>query len=62
MLGLDSGLDDALRMDLTTWMDRFFGNLEDPGGTFRFPSDLSPTGGAMISLRDVEEEVPIVGL
>jgi hypothetical protein len=62
MLGFDNYLDDALRNDLEKWFRRFFENLMDPGGTFKFPSDLSPTGKAMRSLRDVEEEAPILGV
>jgi hypothetical protein len=62
MLGFDSNLDEALRNDLQKWFRRFFENLMDPGGTFKWPSDLSPTGKAMRSLRDVEEEAPILGV
>lgn len=62
MLGFDSNLDEALRDDLQKWFRRFFENLMDPGGTFKWPSDLSPTGKPMRSLRDVEEEAPILGV
>ncbi len=62
MLGFESDLDEALRNDLQKWFRRFFENLMDPGGTFKWPSDLSPTGKAMRSLRDVEEEAPILGV
>ena len=62
MLGFDGNLDEALRNDLQKWFRRFFENLRDPGGTFKWPSDLSPTGKAMRSLRDVEEEAPILGV
>jgi len=62
MLGFDSNLDEALRNDLQKWFRRFFENLMDPGGTFKWPSDLCPTGKAMRSLRDVEEEAPILGV
>lgn len=60
-LGLDDSVSEPLRRDLQRWFDRFFRNLEDPGGNFRFPSDLSPTEGPMLSLRDVEEVAPIYG-
>jgi hypothetical protein len=62
MLGFEGNLDEALRNDLQKWFRRFFENLIDPGGTFKWPSDLSPTGKAMRSLRDVEEEAPILGV
>jgi len=62
MLGFDSNLDEALRNDFQKWFRRFFENLMDPGGTFKWPSDLCPTGKAMRSLRDVEEEAPILGV
>jgi hypothetical protein len=61
-LGLEGELDNALREDLARWFEAFFRNLMDPAGTFKFPSDLSPLGGPMISLRDVEEQAPILGL
>jgi hypothetical protein len=54
-------MDEPLRRDLDQWFDRFFRNLQDPGGTYRFPSDLSPTGSPMLSLRDVEEQAPVYG-
>jgi hypothetical protein len=61
MLGLTEPLDEPLRADVAAWFRRFFENLMDPGGTFRFPSDLCPLGGPMMSLRDVEEQAPIMG-
>ncbi len=60
-LRLDEALDEPLKEELEAWVDDFFHNLDDPGGTFRFPSDLSPTGPPMLSLRDVEEQVPVYG-
>ena len=59
LLGLTGDLDAPMRGDLETWVEAFFGNLLDPAGEFRFPSDLCPWGGPMISLRDVEEQAPI---
>jgi hypothetical protein len=61
MLRFDSAIDERLRRDIEFWVERFLGNLHHPSGTSRFPSDLSPTGSPMRSLRDVEEEVPIFG-
>ena len=60
-LGLDTELDASMRDDIQNWMERFFRALHDPGGDKRFPSDLSPSGSPMISLRDVEEQVAIRG-
>jgi len=61
-LGFEGAFDVLLRKDLEMWVERFFGNLNYPTGDFKFPSQLSPTGRPMRSLRDVEEEVPIFGL
>jgi hypothetical protein len=61
MLGLEGALDEPLKRDIISWFDRFFGNLENPGGTFKFINDLSPTGKPMLSLRDVEEQAPVIG-
>jgi hypothetical protein len=55
-------VDEPLREDLERWFEGFFRNLMDPAGRFRFPSELCPLGGPMISLRDVEEQAPILGL
>jgi hypothetical protein len=62
VLGLSGPLDTPLRSDLEEWLHRFFANLMDPAGTFQFPSDLSPSGKPMISLRDVEEQAPVTGV
>jgi hypothetical protein len=61
-LGIEGELDEPLREDLERWFEGFFRNLMDPAGRFRFPSELCPLGGPMISLRDVEEQAPILGL
>jgi hypothetical protein len=60
-LGADEPLDEPLKRDIVAWFERFFRNLRDPGGTFKFPADLSPSGKPMLSLRDVEEQAPIHG-
>lgn len=60
-LRFDSPLDSALRTDIERWYETFGRNLADPSGSARFPSDLSPTGSPMLSLRDVEEQATIVG-
>ncbi|MBX3271026.1 MAG: hypothetical protein KF729_12245 [Sandaracinaceae bacterium] len=60
-LGLGDPLDEKMREDVERWVEQFFRNLMDPAGTVTFPSDLCPWGPPMISLRDVEEQVPILG-
>jgi hypothetical protein len=60
-LSLTDQLDEGLRNDLRFWMERFFRNLENPGDA-RFPNELCPSGKPMRSLRDVEEQAPIIGL
>ncbi len=60
-LNLSTPLDESSRKDLAFWFERFFRNLQDPGGDAKFPSDLSPSGQPMRSLRDVDEQVPIYG-
>lgn len=60
-LSLTDQLDESLRNDLRFWMERFFRNLENPGDA-RFPNELCPSGKPMRSLRDVEEQAPIIGL
>ena len=61
-LHLTDNLDEPLREDVKRWYERFFHNLDDPGGEFRFPSDLCPLGPPMRSLRDVEEQAPVYGV
>jgi hypothetical protein len=60
-LQITSPLDESLRSDLTRWFERFGRNIADPPTDGRFVSDLSPTGPPMRSLRDVEEQVPVIG-
>lgn len=60
-LELDINIDASLISDIKNWYNIFIRNLNDPTGTFRFPSELSPTGQPMRSLRDVEENAPIIG-
>lgn len=58
-LGLADDLDEGMRIDVDRWMDAFFANLQNPGGSLRFPSELCPWGPPMRSLRDVEEQAPV---
>lgn len=60
-LGLDGPLDELLRGDISQWSATYFHNLTDPATQARWPSDLSPSGKPMNSLRDVEAGVPIYG-
>lgn len=53
--------DQFMRQQLHRWFQGFSRNLEEPPSESRFISDLCPTGSAMTSLRDVEEQAPIKG-
>lgn len=53
--------DEFMRTQLARWFEGFSRNLHEPPSDVRFLSDLSPSGSAMTSLRDVEEQVPIKG-
>jgi hypothetical protein len=58
-LGLTSAADQNAISDLRLWLQRFRRNVEDPLPNTRFVGQASPTGEPMLSLRDVEEQVPI---
>ena len=58
-LELESPLDEGARIQLRSWFEGFFHALNHPDGNARFPSDLSPTGKPMFSMRDVEEQAPV---
>lgn len=60
-LGVQGPLSELLRQDLHTWISNYFIALNDPATQAKWPQDLSPSGPPMISLRDVEEGVPIFG-
>lgn len=53
--------DEFMRKQLSQWFTDFSRNLREPPSDSKFLSDLCPTGNAMTSLRDVEEQVPIKG-
>lgn len=61
MLKLEDELDEVLVKDIQGWFERFENNIESPPPDAKFVSDLSPTGDPMLSLRDVEKQVPVVG-
>ena len=60
-LGLQSELDEPLRRDLQVWFEELRHNILVPPNDARFPFDLSPSGPPMLSLRDVEKQVPVIG-
>ncbi len=61
-LDLAGPLDERLSEDAERWLEEYFHNLFEPMGTARFPSDLCPGDRRpMLSLRDVEEQAPVVG-
>ncbi|WP_370643384.1 helicase-related protein [Roseomonas cutis] len=57
----DASLDVELRDYLDDWFRRFERNIRTPPVGKRFTSEASPTRAPMLSLRDVEEQVPIYG-
>ncbi|TCT21223.1 helicase-related protein [Thiobaca trueperi] len=60
-LELQSDLDEPLKRDLAIWFEELRHNVSTPPNDARFPSDLSPSGPPMLSLRDVEKQVPVIG-
>lgn len=61
LLGFDGEMDAELRDDVARWCADFFSNLNAPPTGARFPNELA-RARPMMSLRDVEEQVPIFGL
>jgi hypothetical protein len=59
MLGMTGPLDHNLRMDLEEYVRQFFRTLHDPALSPKWVSELFSTGAPMISLRDVDEQVPV---
>jgi hypothetical protein len=60
-LDLTNELDEPLRRDLILWFEELQRNIQMPPSEARFPSELSPSGPPMMSLRDVEKQVPVIG-
>lgn len=58
-LGFGGPSDINLTQDIANWFERFARNLNDPLPDQKFANEASPTGRPMLSLRDVEEQVPI---
>lgn len=60
-LGVDGPLDELLKRDILEWSTSYFNALNDPATQAKWPRDLSPSGSPMMSLRDVEDGVPVIG-
>lgn len=63
-IAVDIGIeerDEFMRAQLHGWFEGFGRNLHEPPADAKFPSDASPTGAPMTSLRDVEEQAPLMG-
>jgi Lhr-like helicase len=58
-LGINQEHDPDLVRDLQDWFRVFRRNILQPLPNHRFPGDASPSGEPMLSLRDVEEQVPL---
>ena len=61
MLGYGEGETAALASDVAVWYERFMENVQDPARGGDWSNELGPGGRPMLSLRDVEEQVPIWG-
>lgn len=61
MLGYDDPGTAVLGRDVAEWYDRFVANVGDPGRGDEWASQMGPGGNPMLSLRDVDEQVPVRG-
>ena len=62
-LGFDREVDSGLRDEIRKWVEMFIYNVEHPPPDAKFVNDLCPAGSRpMRSLRDVEEQIPVIGL
>ncbi|HZU16240.1 MAG TPA: helicase-related protein [Candidatus Dormibacteraeota bacterium] len=59
MLAFTGPLDESLRNDLRRYLEDFYGVLYDPTNRAEWVRELFATGPPMLSLRDVEEQVPV---
>jgi helicase-like protein len=59
MLGLNGELDENIRTDLRQLVRETYRNVNDPATSEIFLSKVLPGNGPMLSLRDVEEQVPV---
>lgn len=62
VLHLQGALDGPMQHEVREWIDGFVRNVFDPPPGVSFVSKASPRSSPMISLRDVEDAVPIYGL
>ncbi|MDG3412082.1 helicase-related protein [Vibrio parahaemolyticus] len=60
MLQLWGEVDEPMKKDIKIWLSELEDNLTNPPADARFPSDLL-RNSAMLSLRDVEQQVPVIG-
>ena len=58
-LAFNGTLDSNLRQDLQSYFREFYRALNDPAGVAQWPSELFPGGEPMLSLRDVEKQIPV---
>jgi hypothetical protein len=62
-LGFDREVDSGLRDEIRKWVEMFIYNVGHPPPDAKFVNDLCPAGSRpMRSLRDVEEQIPVIGL
>lgn len=59
MLGLNGELDDNIRDDLKQLLRETYRAVNDPAGHEMFLNKVLPGNGPMLSLRDVEDQVPV---
>ena len=59
MLGINGELDENIRTDLRQLVRETYRNVNDPATSEIFLSKVLPGNGPMLSLRDVEEQVPV---
>jgi hypothetical protein len=59
MLGLNGELDENIRQDLRQFVRDTYRNVNDPATSEMFLNKVLPGGGPMLSLRDVEDQVPV---
>ena len=61
MLGYDGAETTTLGQDVEEWYARFVENVQDPAHGNHWTNEMGPGGKPMLSLRDVEEQVPVRG-
>ena len=61
LLGYEDAATSTLAQDVDDWYERFVENVRDPARGGDWSNELGPGGKPMLSLRDVEEQVPVSG-